>query len=81
MSLGGNLGDTIGSERIERFELQEEMSRWFFNCDYHFFDDDGNGEMSMKEAFELKYVQKRKNIVCSGGRRSSILNLASLPSL
>ena len=33
------------SERILRFELQEEMSRWLFN---HFFDDDGNGEMSMK---------------------------------
>ena len=72
-SFGGNLGDSFGSERIQRFELHEEISRWLFNCDHHFFDDDGNGEMSMnmivttKEVFQLKkYVQKRKNNVCSG---------------
>ena len=41
-SFGGNLGDSFGSERIERFVLQEEKSRLFFNCDHHFFDDDGN---------------------------------------
>ena len=33
-----------------------------FNCAHHFYDDDGNGEMSMKEAFELKNVQKRKTL-------------------
>ena len=55
---GGNLCDTIGSER---FELLEETSRWLFNCDHHFYDNDGNGEISLKmivttkEAFELKY--------------------------
>ena len=48
-------------------------SRCLFNCDHHFCDDDGNDEMSMnmivttKEVFQLKkYVQKRKNNVCSG---------------
>ena len=47
-------------ERIERFKLQEEMSRWLFNFHYHFYDDDYNGEMSMKmivrtkEIFQLK---------------------------
>ena len=72
-SLGGNLGDSFGSKRIQRLELHEEISRCLFNCDHHFFDDDGNGEMSMnmivttKEVFQLKkYVQKRKNNVCSG---------------
>ena len=62
-SLGGNLCDSVGSERIERFDLQEERSRWVFNCDHYFYDDDGNanGEMSMnmivttKEVFQLKY--------------------------
>ena len=43
------------AKREESFELQEEMSRWLFNCDHHFFD-----EISMKmivttkEAFEPK---------------------------
>ena len=48
-------------------------SRCLFNCDHDFYDDDGNDEMSMnmivttKEVFQLKkYVQKRKNNVCSG---------------
>ena len=54
-SLGGNFGDMIGSERIERFELQGDMSRWFFNFHHHFYNDDCNGEMSMivrmKEVF------------------------------
>ena len=34
-SLGGNFGDVIGSERIEHFKLQDEMSRWLFNFHYH----------------------------------------------
>ena len=54
-----------------------------FNCDHDFYDDDGNDEMSMnmivttKEVFQLKkYVQKRKNNVCSG----LLLNEESSPS-
>ena len=68
-------------EREESFELLEEISRWFFNYDHHFFDGDGNDQISMKmivrtkKAFDLNYVQKRKSNVCSGGRLcSSILD-------
>ena len=64
-SLGGNFGDMIGSERIERFELQEVMSRWFFNFHHHFYNDDCNGEMSMivrmKEVFSAR-MQKGKTM-------------------
>ena len=55
-SLGGNFGDVIGSERIERFELQEAMSRWLFNFHHHFYDDDCNGVMSMKMVVMMKEV-------------------------
>ena len=68
-------------DREESFELLEEISRWFFNYDHHFFDGDGNDQISMKmivrtkKAFDLNYVQKRKSNVCSGGRLcSSILD-------
>ena len=56
-SLGGNFGDVIGSERIERFELQEEMYRWFFNFHHHFYDDECNGEMSMNMIVRMKVFQ------------------------
>ena len=52
-------------------ELLEETSRWFFNCDHHFFDDNGNGEISMKmivttkEAFELKYKREKQCLLRS----------------
>ena len=58
------------AKREESFELQEEMSRWLFNCDHHFFD-----EISMKmivttkEAFELKYKSGKtmfaQEVVCA----------------
>ena len=54
LSLGSNFGDVIGSERIARFELQDEMSRWLFNFHHHFYDDDCNGEMSMKMIVRMK---------------------------
>ena len=57
LSLGGNFGDVIGSERIERFELQEVMSRWFFNFHHNFYDDDCNGEMSMNMIVRMKVFQ------------------------
>ena len=56
-SLGGNFGDVIGSERIERFELQGDMSRWFFNFHHHFYDDECNGEMSMNMIVRMKVFQ------------------------
>ena len=57
LSLGGNFGDVIGSERTERFELQEAMSRWFFNFHHHFYDDECNGEMSMNMIVRMKVFQ------------------------
>ena len=59
-SLGGNFVDKIGSEGIESFELQEEMSRWLFNFHHHFYDDDCNGEMSMKMIVRMKEVFQPK---------------------
>ena len=59
-SLGGNFGDVIGSERIEHFKLQDEMSRWLFNFHYHFYDDDYNGEMSMKMIVRMKEIFQLK---------------------
>ena len=59
-SLGGNFGDVIGSERIEHFKLQDEMSRWLFNFHYHFYDDDYNGEMSMKMIVRMKKIFQLK---------------------
>ena len=56
LSLGGNFGDVIGSERTERFKLQDEMSRWLFNFHHHFYDDDCNGEMSMKMIVRMKEI-------------------------
>ena len=53
-SFGGNFCDVIGSERIERFELQEVMSRWFFNFHHHFYEDECNGEMSMNMIMRMK---------------------------
>ena len=76
---------TIGSESIGRFELLEEISRWFFNSDHHFFDDDGNDQISMKmivrtkEAFELNYKRGKtifaQKVVCAPP--SSIAALSS----
>ena len=57
LSLGGNFGDVIGSERIERFELQEVISRWLFNFHHHFNDDECNGEMSMNMIVRMKVFQ------------------------
>ena len=54
LSLGGNFGDVIESERTERFELQEAMSRWLFNFHHHFYDDECNGEMSMNMIVRMK---------------------------
>ena len=66
----------IGSERIERFELQEEMYRWFFNFHHHFYDDDCNGEISMivrmKEDFFQLECKKEKQ--CLLRRQSLLLN-------
>ena len=56
LSLGSNFGDVIGSERIEHFKLQDEMSRWLFNFHFHFYDDDYNGEMSMKMIVRMKEI-------------------------
>ena len=56
-SLGGNFGDVIGSERIEHFKLQDEMSRWLFNFHHHFYDDECNGEMSMNMIVRMKVFQ------------------------
>ena len=71
----------MGATREESFELLEERSRWFFNYDHHFFGDDGNDQISMKmivrtkKTFDMNYIQKRKNDVCSEGRLcSSILD-------
>ena len=67
-------------ERIERFKLQEEMSRWLFNFHHHFYDDDWNGEMSMKmivmmkEVFQLKCKKENQCLL----RLESLL-LASSP--
>ena len=44
-------------ERIERFKLQEEMSRWLFNFHHHFYDDECNGEMSMNMIVRMKVFQ------------------------
>ena len=41
----------------ERFELQEAMSRWFFNFHHHFYDDECNGEMSMNMIVRMKVFQ------------------------
>ena len=57
LSLGSNFGDVIGSERTERFELQEAMSRWLFNFHHHFYDDECNGEMSMNMIVRMKVFQ------------------------
>ena len=44
-------------ERIERFKLQGEMSRWLFNFHHHFYDDECNGEMSMNMIVRMKVFQ------------------------
>ena len=56
-SLGGNFGDVLGSERIERFKLQDKISRWLFNFHHHFYDDECNGEMSMNMIVRMKVFQ------------------------
>ena len=72
-------------KREESFELLEEISRWFFNYDHHFFDGDGNDQISMKmivrtkEAFELNYKRGKtifaQKVVCAPP--SSIAALSS----
>ena len=75
-SLGGNFGDVIGSERIEHFKLQDEMSRWLFNFHHHFYDDECNGEMSMNMIVRMKVFQLKckKENQCLLRRQSLILN-------
>ena len=73
-------------EREESFELLEEISRWFFNYDHHFFDDDGNDQISMKmivrtkKAFDLNYKRGKamfaQEVVCAPPSSIAALSVA-----
>ena len=67
-SFGGNLGDSFGSERIERCRRRRAgcSSTVIIISLTTMATMPTNMSVTLKEVFQLKYVQKRNNIVCSG---------------
>ena len=75
----------IGSGRMERFELEEELSRWLINCAHRFYDNDVNIVRSQwtwtwqRRKLLSRNTKEENSLLCSSILDPHLRSSSSLP--